>query len=802
MMIGKSQGWTVRVSKCNAPPVRRLSFRAVVSSSNKELQEETAALPSHKSSRNKQFPPCFCSSMRSLIVASLIALQVCLGQGPSVASGISNPLVAAPEASETARVSQSQGQSLSQHGGMSRKRYWTIMDQGTPDEKKAANTALLDFAVGTINTMYYDNSAGARFDPHDFYWTWKNWLKQSGKQLEDRQGAVQGLQWLTSQLHDPYSVYLTREELKNELTKANDGFLGLGAMVQPPSKVVSGSSPIPVALTLPVALSQERSIMSSPIISSISSTKQKQLLSTSSVLSLPVITAVAPDSPAERAGLTVGDRIVAVGTDCFLGHTEQYVNHRLEKHYQAENYLGRSDLTVAKPVFSILTTASTSGTAVVNDLDESTMTRDVVVAYRPTRVRLPTIATDETALSFLRNQDNGGVAGGDSIVHYKLLRPDSSIFDRAIAQELQHSGSEDIARTASRHSGLGPVGYIRLTRFSRASTAGYVRAVQALETAGATSYIIDLRNCYGGIIQEAMLTASTLLRDPHAVLCYTMNSRGGFTPHDVEEYVVDSRYPGYLLSKETRNVVKAQVKREDPEFFDEDGIMWVPPSSYASLHEQTSRRGIHRASYPMQVESAASSSGTGIPLNVGRMWNSNSFDQYAMHRRQLLAQKNLVLLVNEGTASSAEVFASALHDNGRIVALVGTRTFSKGLIQHTFPMPDGGGLRLTVAEYLTPGLKHVTNVGLAQFDPITGERTGGGIQPEILCQSKQGIPANIGADLCVGMALDALGESDSMTREGIESSPVPMPMTARIGGAGDGSQVRRAVTVGVARDDF
>ena len=105
------------------------------------------------------------------------------------------------------------------------------MDQGTPKEKEVANTALLNFAVGTINKMYYDNSADAHFDPHDFYSTWKNWLKQFGKQLE----YWQGLQWLTSQLHNPYSIHLTREELKNELTKANDGFLGSGAMVQPPS---------------------------------------------------------------------------------------------------------------------------------------------------------------------------------------------------------------------------------------------------------------------------------------------------------------------------------------------------------------------------------------------------------------------------------------------------------------------------------------------------------------------------------------------------------------------------------------
>jgi hypothetical protein len=128
-------------------------------------------------------------------------------------------------------------------------------------------------------------------------------------------------------------------------------------------------------------------------------------------------------------------------------------------------------------------------------------------------------------------------------------------------------------------------------------------------------------------------------------------------------------------------------------------------------------------------------------------------------------EKQIVLLVNEGTASSAEVFASALHDNGRTVAVIGTKTFGKGIIQHTFPMPDGGGLRLTVAEYLTPSLRHVTHVGGAQFDPRTGERIGGGIKPDIYCESKHGIPGNVGADLCVGMALDALEESDSVSQQ-------------------------------------
>jgi len=74
-------------------------------------------------------------------------------------------------------------------------------------------------------------------------------------------------------------------------------------------------------------------------------------------------------------------------------------------------------------------------------------------------------------------------------------------------------------------------------------------------------------------------------------------------------------------------------------------------------------------------------------------------------------------------------------------------------------MPDGGGLRLTVAEYLTPTLQHVTKVGNARYDPWTGDFIKGGIKPDVYCPSKQGIPSNVGADLCVGMALDALEDA-------------------------------------------
>lgn len=111
------------------------------------------------------------------------------------------------------------------------------------------------------------------------------------------------------------------------------------------------------------------------------------------------------------------------------------------------------------------------------------------------------------------------------------------------------------------------------------------------------------------------------------------------------------------------------------------------------------------------------------------------------------SQKKIAILINEGTASAAEVFASALHDNGRTVALIGNDSYGKGLIQHTFPLPDGGGLRLTVAEYLTPTLSHVTKVG--------GAKINSGIHPDVRCESD--IPKNVGSDICVGVALDVLG---------------------------------------------
>ena len=61
----------------------------------------------------------------------------------------------------------------------------------------------------------------------------------------------------------------------------------------------------------------------------------------------------------------------------------------------------------------------------------------------------------------------------------------------------------------------------------------------------------------------------------------------------------------------------------------------------------------------------------------------------------------LVVLVDEGSASAAEVLAGALQDHDRAI-LVGRRTFGKGLVQQPIALSDGGELRLTIARYYTP----------------------------------------------------------------------------------------------------
>jgi len=71
----------------------------------------------------------------------------------------------------------------------------------------------------------------------------------------------------------------------------------------------------------------------------------------------------------------------------------------------------------------------------------------------------------------------------------------------------------------------------------------------------------------------------------------------------------------------------------------------------------------------------------------------------------------IVVLVNSGTASAAEIVSGALQDNKRAI-LLGTQTFGKGSVQTIVPLDDGSALKLTIAKYYTPDGESIQAKGI------------------------------------------------------------------------------------------
>ena len=151
--------------------------------------------------------------------------------------------------------------------------------------------------------------------------------------------------------------------------------------------------------------------------------------------------------------------------------------------------------------------------------------------------------------------------------------------------------------------------------------------------------------------------------------------------------------------------------------------------------------------------------------------------RYDAHADDLDAElKNLplIVLINGGTASAAEIVAGALQDQKR-ATLVGTRSYGKGSVQSIISLGDDGAMKLTTARYYTPNNRSIQAAGITPDievfqdvpdelkgrDEILGEaalsgQIGGGTEEVATTGSSIYVPADRDKDVQLHYAIDLI----------------------------------------------
>lgn len=145
----------------------------------------------------------------------------------------------------------------------------------------------------------------------------------------------------------------------------------------------------------------------------------------------------------------------------------------------------------------------------------------------------------------------------------------------------------------------------------------------------------------------------------------------------------------------------------------------------------------------------------GKTLVTTRGKSGETIETYKTLREPLDTEIPIAILVNSGTASSSEILAGSMQDLDRAV-IVGNRTFGKGLVQTTRPLPYGGTIKITTSKYYIPSGRCVQAIDYAHrnedgsvgripdslthvFHTAIGRevRDGGGVTPDSVIKAKQ-----------------------------------------------------------------
>ncbi len=190
-----------------------------------------------------------------------------------------------------------------------------------------------------------------------------------------------------------------------------------------------------------------------------------------------------------------------------------------------------------------------------------------------------------------------------------------------------------------------------------------------------------------------------------------------------------------ILHKNSNSPVTVKLKRDDIPYHTvkvkelENGYFWVRLTRFSENTFSDLRKEIDEAMKKSElkgivldmrnnpgglVESAINIADMfleeGVIMSMkGR--DGNEELEYKAQKQKDDIKAPLVVLVNAGSASASEIVAGALCDQER-ASIVGEKTFGKGSVQNVIPLPDGTGLKLTVALYYTPSGKSIQAEGI------------------------------------------------------------------------------------------